>query len=578
MNRLRGLPAQLFLFTVLPLTLLLVAIAFGGLSLHQRAMRQMVGERDQRAVRAAAATIEEQLALRSAIVENLALHAGHVSPATALKDMAVFHDQFIDLAIYGPDGELLAAGDPAFWNGPFQEADGTIAPGIHPASVSRPDATAPFRLLYSSPEARPILFVREITDSGIVAVGAFDPQALARDSLSRVVLPGDHAVAYLVAADGVVLYQTGSADHTHPVIEHPGVAEALRGEIGSTFSQIDGREYVASFTPVAPVGWALVMEEAWREMTDPMLRRTELAPFILLPVLAAALAGLWFGTRQIVRPLQALAARTTALGRGDFAAIREPVGGISEIRRLQDELAGMARRVQMAQQGLRDYLGALTTGQEEERRRLARELHDDTIQSLIALNQRIQLAQSRTAGLAPELAEMEAMTNEAIADLRRMTRDLRPSYLDDLGLVPALELLARDTSAALGIPVDFRSTGEARRLAPETELAFYRIAQEGLRNAGRHAGASQASLSLDFMSDRAMLTVADDGAGFDPAGHVVEAALTGHFGLLGARERAEAVGARLEIEAAPGKGTRLTVTTGEAAAIPGLQTEHFDCG
>jgi signal transduction histidine kinase len=572
MNRLRGLPAQLFLFTVLPLTLLLVAIAYGGLSLHQRAMRQMVGERDQRAVRAAEAAIEEQLNLRLAIVENLALHAGHVSPATALEDMAAFHDQFIDLAIFGSEGELLAAGDPAFWDGPFQAADGTTAPGIHQTIASPPDATAPFVLFYSTPEATPILFVSQITDTGLAAVGAFSPEALARDSLSRVVLPGDHAVASLVAPDGSVLYQTGSADHRHPATEHPGVAEALRGEIGSTFTEIDGREYVASFTPVAPVGWALVMEEAWREMTDPMLRRTELAPFILLPVLAAALAGLWFGTRQIVRPLQELAARTTALGRGDFDAIRKPVGGIGEIRRLQDELAGMARRVQMAQQGLRDYLGALTTGQEEERRRLARELHDDTIQALIALNQRLQLARSRATGPAADLSEMEAMITAAIDDLRRMTRDLRPSYLDDLGLVPALELLARDTSQALGIPVDFRSTGAARRLAPDTELAFYRIAQEGLRNAGRHAAATRASLSLDFAPDRAALTIADDGVGFDPAGHVVEAALTGHFGLLGARERAEAVGARLEIEAAPGKGTRLMVTSGEAAAIPGLQT------
>ncbi|MBK8909198.1 MAG: hypothetical protein IPM60_15350 [Rhodospirillales bacterium] len=95
MTRLRGLPAQLFLLTVLPLTLLLALIAYGGLALHQDAMRRMVGERDQRAARAAAAALEEQLAQREAAVRNLALHAVHVPPATALADSASFHDDFI---------------------------------------------------------------------------------------------------------------------------------------------------------------------------------------------------------------------------------------------------------------------------------------------------------------------------------------------------------------------------------------------------------------------------------------------------------------------------------------------------
>ena len=224
----------------------------------------------------------------------------------------------------------------------------------------------------------------------------------------------------------------------------------------------------------------------------------------------------------------------------------------------------MSRRLQMAQQGLRDYLGALTTGQEEERHRLARELHDDTIQSLIALNQRIQLARTRaTAPAADQLAEMEAMATATIADLRRMTRDLRPSYLDDLGLVPALELLARDQSAALGIPVSYETQGEPRRPLPETELAFYRIAQEALRNIARHAQASRVVLRLDFATNRLMMSISDDGRGFNTSERAAERAVGGHFGLLGARERAEAVGARFEVESAPGRGTTIRVMSDE---------------
>lgn len=546
MNRLRGFPTQLFLLTVLPLTLLLAAIAFGGLSLHQQAMRRMVAERDERATRAAAAALEEQIQRRAAAVANLALHAAHVPPATALADSASFRDDFVGLAVLGPDGALLAADDPAWW---AELETGLL--GKNPVStlIADPDTGAPIALIVVP------------TAGGGAAAGAFDPAAPARDVLARVVLPGDHSVAYLVAPDGALLYRTGPGDHTGPITDHPGVAEALRGEIGTIF--LSGDDHVVSYTPVMPGGWALVMEEDWQEMADPMLRRTELAPFVLLPALAVTLAALWFGARQIVRPLQALAERTTALGRGDFEAVREPVGGIGEIRRLQGELVGMARRLQMAQQGLRDYLGALTAGQEEERRRLARELHDDAIQSLIALNQRIQLARTRATGAAAvQLAEMEGMATATIADLRRMTRDLRPSYLDDLGLVPALELLARDQSAALGIPVEFMSSGEPRRSAPEAELAFYRIAQEALRNAGRHAQAGRIELRLDFAPRGATLTVSDDGVGFDTTERAAELALGGHFGLLGARERAEAVGARFEVESAPGKGTRVRVTGG----------------
>ena len=558
MTRLRGLPAQLFLFTILPLTLLLAAIAFGGLTLHQRAMRQMVGERDERATRAAAGALEEQLRRRTAAVSNLALHAAHVPPATALADSVSFRDDFIGLAIFGPDGSLLAADDPAFWEGLEAEflANGSPATGIMPL-ITDPATGAPVALATAT------------TRDGGMAAGAFDPAAIARGVLARVVRPGDHSVAYLVAPDGTLLYQAGSGNHAEPITDHPGVAEALRGEIGTTFlganGGIGGDDHVVSYTPVAPVGWALVMEEVWREMTDPMLRRTELAPFILLPALAIALAGLWFGARQIVRPLQTLAERTTALGRGDFDAVGEPVGGIGEIRQLQGELIGMARRLQMAQQGLRDYLGALTAGQEEERHRLARELHDDTIQSLIALNQRIQLAQTQATGeTAAQLAEMGVMATDTIADLRRLTRDLRPSYLDDLGLVPALELLARDQSAALDLPVTFETTGEPRRPDHGTELAFYRIAQEALRNVGRHARANRAVIALNFTPREIMLTIRDDGIGFDTAERAAERALGGHFGLLGARERAESVGARLEVESAPGKGTTLRVTS----AIP----------
>lgn len=555
MIRARALAPQLLIYTILPLTLLLAGVAYGGLRLHQRAMRQMVGERDERAVRAAAAALEEQLQGRAAVVESLALHTSIVEPVQALADMSAFGDDFTGLALFDSEGGMLAADDPAWWQQPAVGAALRAIGG---------DATARFSPTFTDPATGQATLLIVAASEGRRAAGAIAPAALARDVIGRVVLPGDHAAAYLAAADGTLLFQAGDLGRHASGAVHPGVSEALRGEIGTVYLPVAGDEHVVSYTPIAPVGWALVMEEAWREMSGPLLRGTELIPFVLLPVLAVALAGLWFGARQVVQPLQRLAAETTALGRGEFDAMRQPVGGIAEIRLLHEHLIGMARRLHMAQQGLRDYLGALTAGQEEERRRLARELHDDTLQSLLALNQRIQLARQTAAdpATAAQLATMEAMAGDAMAELRRLTRDLRPSYLDDLGLAPALALLARDASEALGLPVTFTQDGEARRLSPAAELAFYRIAQEGLRNVGRHAQAGAATLTLAFDETATTLTIGDDGVGFDAA-RPAELAADGHFGLLGAAERAEAAGARLVIDSAPGRGTRLVCALNE---------------
>jgi signal transduction histidine kinase len=287
-----------------------------------------------------------------------------------------------------------------------------------------------------------------------------------------------------------------------------------------------------------------------------------MAPLILIPVLVIAMVALWFGVRQVVQPLQSLEKKATDLGWGDFAAIEEPVGGINEIQRLQTELIHMARKVQLAQQSLRSYLSAVTTGQEDERRRLARDLHDDTIQSLIALNQQIQLAQMSAEDEAStdRLATMQQMAEQIVADLRRLTRDLRPIYLEDLGLIPALDMLGRDMSQAAELSVKFEKSGRERRLPPKVELALYRIAQEGLSNVVRHAGASQAKVSLQFADGGVNLTIQDDGLGFVVPESPAAMAPAGHFGLLGIQERAEAIGARLHIQSAPGCGTCLQVT------------------
>ena len=560
-RRIPSLPLQLFIITVLPLTALLLLIAFGSLGLHQRAMRTMVGERDERATRAAAAAITEQINHRLSAIRSVALQAanGTNGPDHALADAAYLLPDFAGgIALFAADGSLIASSNgPEIWLARTVPERLRTIPGVTAAQ------DAFFLPAFVDPVQGEELVLVAATSGDITAVGAFSPAALARHALADIFGGNDQATAYLATPDGDILYQTGTPPWADlPVAEHPGVADALRHESGTTYLTIDGEEHVVAFSPIPPVGWALVIEEPWRAVTDPLLRTTELAPLVLIPVLVIALIGLWFGVRQVVQPLQSLEKKATELGWGNFAAITEPVGGINEIQRLQAELVHMAHKVQLAQQSLRGYLGAVTTGQEEERRRLARELHDDTIQSLIALNQQIQLAQmtAQDDDNRKRLTLMQQMAEQTVADLRRLTRDLRPIYLEDLGLVPALEMMARDMGKALDLPILFQTEGTSQRLPPNTELALYRIAQEGLSNVARHAQATEAVVSLTFDTEGVCLNIRDDGRGFDVPDSPAEMAPAGHFGLLGIQERAEAIGARLQIQSATGAGTTLMVS------------------
>jgi signal transduction histidine kinase len=270
---------------------------------------------------------------------------------------------------------------------------------------------------------------------------------------------------------------------------------------------------------------------------------------------------LWFVTRQIIQPLQKLESKAAALAWGDFDTIRDPVGGISEVQSLQSELMEMSRKVKSAQEGLHDYIGAITSGQEEERTRLARELHDDTIQAVIALKQRLQLAQKlvNDPGGKKSLEELETLAEQTVENLRRLTRALRPIYLEDLGLVTALEMLAREVSQNNSLNVGFQKTGQERRLVREAELSLYRIAQEALSNVVKHSQATHADLKIIFTGTDVQIEVDDNGLGFIVPGSPTEFAPNGHFGLLGMHERADLIGAKLGVLSTPGKGTQLKV-------------------
>jgi len=186
--------------------------------------------------------------------------------------------------------------------------------------------------------------------------------------------------------------------------------------------------------------------------------------------------------------------------------------------------------------------------EESERRHLARELHDEIGQSLTALKVRLEMMQ-------PAGKEALALAQELMGRVSSLSLDLRPAMLDDLGLLPALLWLFDRYRAQTGITVEFAHEGlDAPRLPRERETAAYRIVQEALSNAARHSGAERVSVRVLRRDDRLTVHVEDGGKGFDPDA-ILSDPQTG--GLIGMRERAAALGGRLTIDAAAGKGTRL---------------------
>jgi signal transduction histidine kinase len=562
--RWQGLTPQLFLFIVLPATTLLVVIAFGSLTLHGRAMRALVGERDERAARAAAAALAEGLNHRSSAVRGLAIQAARATAINSvLADYAYLLADFDGgLALFTPEGEWLASTGPAKdWSArPLNELLSQISAKSEPrfSAVFADPASGGVMLMVAAVAAAD----PSATPAPIV-VGAFSPTHLARQTLGPEMAPGGLPFILLVDDQGQVLHQQGLLPAEANLGQHPGVDEALRGEGGAMYRTVAGSEHVIAFSPVAPLAWALIVEEPWEAVDNPLLRQTQAAPLVLVPALIVALIALGFGIRQIIQPLRRLEQQANQLAWGRFEAIETPVGGIAEIRHLQAELAHMAKKVKAAQKNLRDYVGAITAGQEDERGRLARELHDGTVQSLVALDQRAQLAQLALKDAPPEvrerLADMRRMTTTLIDEVRRVVRALRPNYLEDLGLLPALEMLARDLQTASGLPAMFTSSGQPRRLSPGQEIAIYRIVQEALTNTARYASARSAKVTVIYTGQEVVVRVQDDGKGFLAPERVSDLVASGHYGLMGMQERAELLGARLDIQSTPGAGTSIEV-------------------
>lgn len=209
------------------------------------------------------------------------------------------------------------------------------------------------------------------------------------------------------------------------------------------------------------------------------------------------------------------------------------------------------------------YVRQVLTAQEDERRRIARELHDETAQSLLLISQRLDsLASdplvSLPSGLGAYLGDTRQVVIKTLTDLRRLTQDLRPLILDDLGLVAALEWLADNFETQCGVSVCVRLPSPHQPTGPEGQLLLFRIAQEALSNVRRHAKASQVSMTLEYDQEKVRLTVTDNGMGFQVPVRIGDLADSGKLGILGMYERARLLDGTMSVRSKPGQGTVVT--------------------
>jgi signal transduction histidine kinase len=286
-----------------------------------------------------------------------------------------------------------------------------------------------------------------------------------------------------------------------------------------------------------------------------------------LPIIYAAIAFNWQVTLFV--SLLSLVYSLLAVGLwGDLNSILTNMtllllpAAIITIFNIEAELRRKNKRVFIErEEEHRLYTLKVLETQENERRRLAQELHDDTIQTLLVIAKGAQaLTVDNDIDKMKSRAEsIKEISLQAIEDVRRLSLDLRPSILDDLGLISALRWLAERLNKEAGVNTKIDIEGTIHEMTPQMQTVLFRIVQEALNNIKRHSQANEAAIKLEFTSDALTLTICDNGKGFSPPKELTHLVTQNKLGLIGMQERVESIGGRFEIKSEPEKGTSIKI-------------------
>jgi signal transduction histidine kinase len=585
------LQVQLMLGTVLPMALLLVALVVVGGYAFDGITQTLVEERDSELVQLAAQQVANYWADSVLILNQVAVfdevrRGDLVRAQDWLNRYEPILRYFDQVSLTNPAGTVVVTvggqlGDAYGDLGAFERARRLRRPvrselftvvGGQAMDAETEGASATQKRGAAIAVAVPVYDVYGQFAGCVLGVWQLSNPCLGRPV--NEVRVGESGYAYLVDHHGIVLSHPDPDWVGSDYGQHPAVEALLRSEVGTRTLTSAGERVVSGYAPI-PLrhltgslladetwdGWGLVTVERWSDIIAPVqpfahLISALLAAVIILPLLVLTISG-----RRIVAPLQSLVAQTERIASGELETGVSVNSGPLEVRDLELAFNVMVGQLRKSREAIQSYVVSVLNGQEDERKRVARELHDETAQDLIVLGREIE--QAAELATKPELklklAELRDMVDGTLEGVRRFSRDLRPPLLAELGLPRSLEILGSRTEREGAQRVTVMVEGEPRALLPEFELALYRLAQESLNNVRRHAQASEVQLRLAYEAERVTLQVQDNGVGFAAPTDWSELLKQGQLGLMGIHERARLFGGKATISSTPGRGTMVTI-------------------
>lgn len=434
-----------------------------------------------------------------------------------------------------------------------------------------------------------------------VAVGEMDPDGARFTQLVPPLRIGVNGSVDLLDTAGSVVasterarraFETGHGDLVRKVVKDRQASVDTRSCRQPAEGDETANEVIA-LAPLSAAPWAVNVRQAEEEAFGPYFvldRNMLLLGSVLLGV---ALLFAWGVARSVRKPVDMLTRSAERIAGGN---LEQPIPALPEdeigrlghsleymrvalkasmdeveranaelehrVRERTRELEELYRELQRREQLRGQLLAKVIGAQEDERKRLARELHDETSQTLNALVMRLETAVAAfpTEASRQRLIEARDLTVRTVDELHRLIYDLRPSVLDDLGLLSAIRWYAERHLEPLGVTVHWEVSGQERRLQPEVETALFRVLQEAITNIEKYAHAESVLIQSVLGDDFISIEIEDDGDGFDPASLPAQSGAKRGLGLMGMRERVELLGGTIVVDAAVGQGVRIAVT------------------
>ena len=571
MNQHPTVQQQITSAALLPIVLLgIVVVLVAGYAI-QRITLDLVMQRNAASVQIAAASIGGDLdkylhLLESAADELAEVPDSQTDPQEAIDRMSGFLEPFGGGVTYLDQTGLAVANTPgqearAGINYAFREYFQTVT------ETGQPVFSTVFR---EHPSGRDVVAIavpvrHEQRDLGALVGAFFLEEQPWTETLSPLSSPQGTDL-FLFDSHGNVIYHPDPT-RIGQTVEEASVLHRLAAEGQSQsilHNSLESRQrMVTAYAPIHGTTWGLATNEPWGHLFNPAI------PY-LLAVFAVVLIGIGFtiiflfrNIRRVTQPLASLAAETSRVSLGQpFQPLK--IEGPQEMQSLIAATNRMVSRLARQQTRLRQYAIQVVRSQEEERKRISRDLHDDTVQELVGLVQRLDLCRrdliDKPESAAMRMDELNEIAQNTLAGVRRMSHDLRPSILEDLGLSAALQAGVDQLATQLpSASVYYEIVGHEKHLPPELELTAFRIVQEALNNVRKHASAAKrVDLVLFFEEWGIMVNIEDDGPGFRvPSKQSLIRAR--HLGLAGMVERAQLFGGNLSITSTPGKGTQISL-------------------